>query len=251
VKVVNVLGTTELKPGYQGEEATQILQTAVLHHYLLRSEEAARRRVARGMEGNFGGQSIWDASKPWVSGGLNLYNDVEDHSLSNFWKDLTAKGRDGAARPVARRKLLSRGKPCTQSSLSEWSTGATLEEDAGAAVNGKVDGTQKFHTQKEINPWWRIDLEEICNVTRIVVYNAAFHTRDRLRNFEILASGNARDWTVIYVKADDAPVGSLLTGPFILDFVEAISFRYMQIMMVGDDFFHLDQVEIYGEALVA
>jgi hypothetical protein len=86
-------------------------------------------------------------------------------------------------------------------------------------------------------------------VTRIVIYNAAFHTRDRLKNFEILASDNAADWGVIVVKSDDLPVGSLLTGPFIVDFDEPISFRYMRIMMVGENFFHLDQVEIYGEAL--
>jgi hypothetical protein len=249
VKVVNVLNTTERKQRYEGEEAERILQTAVLHHYLLRSEEAARLRVARGTKGDFSGQSIWDASKPWVSGGLNLYNDEEDLSLANFWKNLAAKGRENAAQPVMRRRLLSRGKPCTQSSLSEWSTGATLEEDAGAAVNGKIDGTQKFHTEKEINPWWQVDLEETCAVTRIVIYNAAFHTRDRLKNFEILASDNAADWGVIVVKSDDLPVGSLLTGPFIVDFDEPISFRYMRIMMVGENFFHLDQVEIYGEAL--
>jgi len=249
VKVVNVLNSTERKQRYEGEEAEQILQTAVVHHYLLRSEEAARLRVARGTKGDFSGQSIWDASKPWVSGGLNLYNDVEDLSLANFWKNLAAKGRDGAAQPVMRRKLLSRGKPCTQSTISEWSTGATLEEDAGAAVNGKIDGTQKFHTQKEINPWWQVDLEEICSVTRIVIYNAAFHTRDRLRNFELLASDNASDWGMIHVKADDEPVGSLLTGPFIVDFAPPLSFRYLRIMMLGENFFHLDQVEIYGEAL--
>jgi hypothetical protein len=247
IKVVNVLGSTERQQNYEGEEAERILQTAVLHHYLLRSEDAARQRIARGMGGQFGGQSIWDASKPWVAAGLNLYNDVDDFSLANFWKGQAAKAAFTAVKPKFARNLISRGKPCTQSSLSQWSTGATLAEDAGNAVNGKIDGTQKFHTRKEVNPWWQIDLEQTHAVSHVVIYNAAFHTRDRLRNFKILASDDEQTWRELCSKEDNLPAGSLLTGPFILNLAAPALFRFMRFMMIGEDFLHLDQVEIYGE----
>jgi hypothetical protein len=250
-KVVNVLGSTERSSGYEGEQAERIMEIAIIHHYLLRSEDAARLRVARGLKGEFSGQFMWDSSQPWVAEGLNLYNEAEDFGLVNFWKERIETSRATSARPSHGHNLLSRGKPCVQSSLSVWSQGATLAEDAGQAVNGQIDGTQKFHTEKEINPWWQIDLEQSCAVSRIVIYNAAFHTRDRLRNFKIFVCSNGDDWVEIHSKEDDLPVGSLLTGPFKLDLDPALAFRFMRIVMLGEDFLHLDQVEIYGDAVNA
>jgi hypothetical protein len=247
VKVVNVLGSSERQEYYVGHEADRILNTAVLHHYLLRSEEAFQRRVARGTGGQFHGQAIWDPSRLSGETGLGLFNDIPDSSLANFWKDQAAKSRMMGVHPQGRGALLSRGRPCTQSSLSAWSRGATLAEDAGNAVNGQIDGTEKFHTDKDINPWWQIDLEAECRVNRIVIYNAAFHTSGRLRNFYLMISPDSNSWSEIYAKEDDLPVGSLATGPFVLDVSTPVAFRYLRLVMIGEDFLHLDQIEIYGD----
>lgn len=91
IKVVNVLGSTERKEKYEGDEADSILNTAVLHHYILRSEDAAMMRVARGLQGAFSGQSIWDVSNARGREALTFYNDVEDLSLAYFWRNLAAK----------------------------------------------------------------------------------------------------------------------------------------------------------------
>lgn len=246
VRVVNVLGAAERQDRYQGEEANLILRTAVLHHYLLRSEEAAIQRVARGTGGQFFGQTIWNSNRSSGAIGLNLFNDVQDLSLANFWNDQVAKSHLTGVHPQGRGSLLSFGRPCTQSSLSEWSSGATLAEDAANAVNGQIDGLQKFHTENETNPWWQIDLEARRQVNQIVIYNTAFHTSGRLRNFIILASNDANNWSEIYLKQDDVPVGSLITRPFMLDFPAPVRFRYFRIAMIGKNFLHLDQVEVYG-----
>jgi len=43
--------------------------------------------------------------------------------------------------------------------------------DAAGAVDGVKDGKYAFHTDKEPNPWWQVDLGEPLPVARIVVYN--------------------------------------------------------------------------------
>jgi hypothetical protein len=247
IKVVNVLGSTERHDHYPEDLALQIRQTAILHHYLLRSEDAARRRIARGLKGQFIGQDIWNSSNSWVAEGLQLYNDTEDFGLVNFWRRQAEKVVLTATMPITHGILLSHGRPCTQSSLSAWSRGTTLAEDAGHAVNGTIDGNQKFHTEKEIDPWWQIDLEAARLVHQIVIYNAAFHTQGRLRNLRISTSNNMNHWNEVYVKQDDIPVGSIVDGPLVLNFTTPSRLRYLRITMIGEEFLHLDQVEIFGE----
>jgi hypothetical protein len=80
-----------------------------------------------------------------------------------------------------------------------------------------------------------------------VIYNAAFHTSGRLRNFYLMISPDSNSWSEIYAKEDNLPVGSLVTGPFVLDVSTPVAFRYLRLVMIGEDFLHLDQVEIYGD----
>jgi hypothetical protein len=246
-KVVNVLGSTERQDHYTGEEAAAIRKTALLHHYILRSEDAARRRVARGLQGQFSGQNIWDASNPWVADGLQLFNDTEDLGLVNFWRRQSENALIASTRPFTHGTLLSQNRPCTQSTLSPWSHGATLAEDAGNAVNGIIDGNQKFHTDFEAGPWWQIDLEASCTVHQIIIYNAAFHTQERFRNFQIKVSDDSEIWRELYTKHDDIPVGSLIDRPFTLNLASSAIFRHLRITMIGENYLHLDQVEIFGE----
>jgi hypothetical protein len=56
--------------------------------------------------------------------------------------------------PAAADPLISDGKWATQSSISEWSRGATPEQDAGRALNNNISGTYGFHTLEEDAPWW-------------------------------------------------------------------------------------------------
>jgi hypothetical protein len=54
-------------------------------------------------------------------------------------------------------------------------------------------------------------------------------------------------WNEVYVKQDDVPVGSIVDGPLVLNFTTPSRFRYLRITMIGEEFLHLDQVEVFGE----
>ena len=69
---------------------------------------------------------------------------------------------------------LAMNKPATQSSLSRWSRGSTLEEDAGNAVNGNPSKDYGFHTDHELNPWWMVDLGITAYIHFIRIFNRQF-----------------------------------------------------------------------------
>ena len=48
---------------------------------------------------------------------------------------------------------------------------ASTQSDAAGAVDGVKNGAYGFHTQREPNPWWQVDLGEPVAIVRIVVFN--------------------------------------------------------------------------------
>jgi hypothetical protein len=62
---------------------------------------------------------------------------------------------------------LALNKSATQSSVSAWSHGRTCEEDARGGNNGTISGSYGFHTEKEREPWWQVDLEDVFEIQEI------------------------------------------------------------------------------------
>src|SRR5271165_3527674 len=94
-------------------------------------------------------------------------------------------------------RLISRGKRATQSSVSEWSRAPTLQEDAAGAVDGKIDGTRKFHTALEENPWWQVDLGRFYNISEVRIHNTCDATAYRFNNFSLAVSIDGEVWAEI------------------------------------------------------
>jgi len=44
----------------------------------------------------------------------------------------------------------------------------TAGDDAAGGCDGIKDGTAGFHTQKQQNPWWQVDLGSVVSMGRIV-----------------------------------------------------------------------------------
>ncbi len=83
------------------------------------------------------------------------------------------------------RPNLALGKPALQSSTSKWSRSQVPADDAAGANNGKISGEAGFHTAKEINPWWQVDLQDDFIIYKIDIYNRRKNA-ERLRNFRVL-----------------------------------------------------------------
>lgn len=149
--------------------------------------------------------------------------------------------------------LISLNKPAEQSSISAWSRGATTRTDAAGANNGKITGSYAFHTDEEDGPWWSVDLGSPFAVQEIRLYNRIDNlaTARRARHFELLVRLGARDWTPVFRKTDGSMFGGADGMPFIWHPGQPVRAEQIRVRLIGRDFLHLDQVEVYGEPVPA
>ncbi|MCB5943638.1 glycosyltransferase family 2 protein [Acidocella sp. KAb 2-4] len=233
------------------ERRERLLATAIMHHYAFRSERAYAERAARGLKGDFSGQDMWKrvAEGPDFAGLLAKMNAVEDTSLAGFWAERRQRAHTfGTELPEqvqtpTRPDNISRSKPATQSSHSSWSFGPTPEQDAAGAVNGVLDGARHFHTDREDDPWWRVDLGGLATITEIHIHNTTDHTAERFRDFRLEVSIDGEAWAALAEKRD----GETLTAPFVWAGPGTAWARYVRVTLLGNNFLHLSQVEVFGK----
>jgi mono/diheme cytochrome c family protein len=131
-----------------------------------------------------------------------------------------------------------------RSSVPTWA-------DAAGAVDGVKNGAYAFHTDREPNPWWQVDLGVPRPIARIVVYNRldyppGLHNADGLI---VLTSDDARQWTQVYDNGGRHFGGVSGAPPLEVTFKPGrvrARFVRLQIPSQAPVWFHLDEVEIYG-----
>ncbi len=227
IRSVNVLGEdmADYYAGFPGRAAAfvrqsprheKLLATAMIHHYAFRSEQAFTDRVARGLKGNFGGEILWGnlaADNERLRGFINGVNAVEDNRLADFWRNILDEAEATNVLPDPRGQLLSSGKQVTQ------------------------------NTALEDNPWWQMDLGGFATIREIRIHNTTGETSQRFKDFSLGVSIDGTTWVEISHKQDDQP---LTGGPFIWDGPGTAWARFVRITLLGRDYLHLDQVEVFG-----
>ncbi|MEM6631150.1 MAG: discoidin domain-containing protein, partial [Bacteroidota bacterium] len=156
--------------------------------------------------------------------------------------------------------LIAQSSPCsepinlalgkqTQQSSTKASGHSSL------AVDGKLTGGDPWngeiqHTQKEIQPWWQVDLGQVAQLSEIQLYNRTNCCQERLRNFVVLLSEQPFPET--------SNLDQLLSNPSI----EAVSYagatqvqyvftsgaqaRYVRIQLRGTASLHMAEVVVTG-----
>ena len=235
----------------------RIFETALIHHYAFRSEQAFAERAARGTLGSFAGQGMWKelAEGGGFDGFLAAMNAVEDCSLVGF-NLLHTDGADSAVQAVRKPdglgtesdSLLSRNRVATQSSLSYWSRGATLADDAAGALNGVIDGRAGFHTDLEYQPWWRVDLGASAQIREIRIFNRLDQpdTAIRAANLAIDIGPSDHDLPERYRRESGDAFGGFDGKPLVIKFDPAVEGRVVRVRLLGTGYLHLDQVQVFG-----
>ena len=137
-------------------------------------------------------------------------------------------------------KNLSLNKPAQQSSCINERMGKSQR-----AVNGVKNGKHSFHRKKEVNPWWQVDLKEICLLTEIRVYNQVDNCSDRARTLIILLSLDAKNWEQVYLNNQNYIFGGIDSRPLIVQ-INQKKARYVRLQLNEENCLHLDEVEVYG-----
>ena len=144
---------------------------------------------------------------------------------------------------------LARGKPAMQSSISPWSRRPDPAEDAAGAVDGRITGEAKFHTDFEDQPWWQVDLGDVFDISAVKIYNRMDdpHTVGRSSDFAIEIGVVDDRMVEIFRRFGQEPFGGIDGNPFEFRPRSPLPARFVKIKLLRREHLHLDQVEVFGD----
>ncbi len=146
---------------------------------------------------------------------------------------------------------LALGAKATQSSLSPWSRGTSVESDAGRAVNGDLYLDYAFHTAQEDNPWWMVDLGRDCDVSEMHIYNRIGEpvVIERVLPLLVQTSPDGKRWFEFCTVPKDIAFGGpdISAEPLTIKCQPTVRTRFVRLMaMAPQTCLHLLRVRIYG-----
>ncbi|HJN18005.1 MAG TPA: discoidin domain-containing protein [Armatimonadota bacterium] len=126
---------------------------------------------------------------------------------------------------------------------------ATAEDDAAGGCDGIKDGGTGFHTEKQQDPWWQVDLGSVMPLSRIVLWNRTDHEicLERARRVVLLLSTDGAAWEEIYRHAGP-PFHGFSGGPPLTVPASGKNARFVRVGLANDEYFHLDEVEVFAAA---
>jgi FkbM family methyltransferase len=135
---------------------------------------------------------------------------------------------------------LALNRPATQSSTSKWSTNQGRDVDARVANDGVINGSRWFHTGKEPNPWWQVDLGDTFFIAKVVIYNRP-DLRGRLTNFYIKISHDGKSWLEVAERRD---VGEF--DEITIDLEASSIASFVRIELIGFGCLHFRECQVFG-----
>lgn len=146
---------------------------------------------------------------------------------------------------------LSQGRPASQSSLSEWSIGKTLDEDAARAVQEDLPEFFAFHTGVENQPWWEVCLDEGAVVYEVRIFNRIDNMGCSERAFRFRIDRYLERegrWMMICEKNNREFFGGIDGKPFVWKTVTGIEADKIRITSLEKhECLHLQHVDILGK----
>ena len=122
----------------------------------------------------------------------------------------------------------------------------STEADAAGGCDGITNGEWGFHTGETTEPWWQVDLGQVVDLERIVVWNRP-QAPERAARLRIRISDEGREWRTAYEHDGSVFVGFSDRKPLrvALDGARA---RFVRVQLPGKTFLHLEEVEVFGTA---
>lgn len=136
-------------------------------------------------------------------------------------------------------------KPAVVSSTCRWSTHEDVRREAQLGNDGKRESSNFFHTAKEFEPWWYVDLRGIYEIQSVKIINRYGHSH-RFKSFVIHWSPNGDNWFELYRNEEKSPFEEKI---FQADSPTAA--RFLRIQALGYTYLHLSEIEVFGKLLNA
>jgi hypothetical protein len=237
------------RPGF----AEAVMQQAYIAHFQFRSEDDFIRRWRRGGHDQ---DEMWRAMYETGVHRATLAprNRVYDTYLAEYWHRYTANAmRVGAAGPdpAPPEQNVALNKPSWQSSvyLPEGDAEPASSRCAGGGNNGVRTGTYGFHTDREIRPWWIVDLLRPHRIAAIHIYNRRDNpvVGAQANELDVLASTAGVTWYTLWSNPAQTSFG--LDGtPLVVTPPSYFECRFVLLRLRGSGCLHMDEIEVYGSA---
>ncbi len=121
-----------------------------------------------------------------------------------------------------------------------------VEADAAGAVDGIKSGAFGFHTQRQKNPWWQVDLQQAHVLDRVLVFNRD-GAQERARYMTLQVSPDGKSWQDVYKHDGSLFGGSYDKKPLAITLKNCTG-RFVRIQIADSTWMHLSEVEVYGVA---
>ena len=140
--------------------------------------------------------------------------------------------------------VIDRDFKCSQSSVCEYSHSKNNQEEATRAILQPLGMGPAFHTNKELNPWWTIEFDNIEIINSIVIFNRCDNESwaRRFTKFYVSISYDGLSWKEIYRKENTEVVGGEYGEPIKID--KEIKCKIIKITLIGYNYLHLSKIVI-------
>ncbi|MDF7798632.1 Ig-like domain-containing protein [Pontiellaceae bacterium B1224] len=131
-------------------------------------------------------------------------------------------------------------------SSTYYDSSSKLSALASLAIDQKTDGNfangSVTHTNYESQPWWRVDLKKLYDISEIRIWGRTLSSQSRLSNYDVTVLDESGDPVWTSYQADyPNPMVSLNTG-------SAVG-RYVLVQLRGSERLSIAEVEIFGSAV--
>lgn len=121
----------------------------------------------------------------------------------------------------------------------------TPELDAPGGCDGVKNGNCGFHTAREDQPWWQVDLGRVRRVDQVVVWNRCDTVAARAARLRLLLSEDGQTWRTVYTHDGTVFHGFTDEQPLAVR-LENERTRFVRVQLPGSTYLHLDEVEVFG-----
>jgi FkbM family methyltransferase len=144
---------------------------------------------------------------------------------------------------------LALNKPAAQSSTSQWSKSPVAAEDARGANNGNISCEMGFHTDREDEPWWQVDLEGSYLIRKVVIFNRQEEAA-RLKHFSLFRSLDGTHWKRFFRKIDSTVFGDDADNrPYVAETAGNEPARFLRVRLDGHNYLHFKECQVFGDPL--
>ncbi|MBB3174228.1 hypothetical protein FHR90_002064 [Endobacter medicaginis] len=232
----------------EGDTNERIRQRAYVAHFSMKSDEDFDRRVARGLKGEFLVESMWGKlTQAERQEFHDRTNAVTDTYLRDYWQSYLDQAYAYSSFEASPWPLVSEGCQATQSSIiAPHAERRSIEQDAASVLNEAPTGRPHNHTDREVDPWWRVDLGRVVELREVRLFNRLDTALERVANIRIEYALDDIEWQTLLVKTDGEIYGGLDGTPFRVLVEGPLAVRFVRVTVLGDTYLHFDRIEIFG-----